>query len=149
MDTSENKNPTPSLKSRITRRASFLVLGGIVLFGLFAMAGAVAAKRVDNAQVMAVPQPDKTSAEAAAKLKGSSVEVMPNGNLKAQPEESSADGAAKPTVVFVPAENRGATLILPAIALGIFGLLVYAVYDLLRLYLRYRISKERDDVMFP
>lgn len=179
MDSTESKDPTPTLKPRMINRPILLVIGGIAILLLFGLAAGAFTRPAENVQVMAVPLPDKTSA-GAAKLKEAGVIVLPDGNLKAQPvpqlDQSSADAgtekgadvsvmpdgrlvtqpgqasllaAAGPVVIEDSSASSLAGLVLPAIALGIFGLLIYAAYDLLRLYLHYRISKERDDAMFP
>jgi len=151
METSEVKSSSNSLKSRLSGRAVLLVIGGILLFGAFAVARST--QSAGGVQMSAVPQPGGSEAGAGAVPAEPPAVAGPGGHTQVQavPQPAGASaGAAAQTIVVAGSDSfPREDLFLPVIALGILGLLAYGIYDLLRMYLRYRISKERDDVMFP
>jgi hypothetical protein len=132
METNEFNNPADRLKLQMIKRVILLVFGSIMICGLMAiLAGAFFAAKTSDA----APIPN--------------VEI--SAGVPEKPGQPTGDVPVKPIPIYVEEHNKfpiGA-LIVPLIVIGLFGLIAYGIYDLIRLRMHYRWMKERDDVMFP
>jgi hypothetical protein len=134
MEYTEFKNPTDKLKLKIVKRMVIVAFGVIGLCLLFSIIPLLAYSGRDAPQRITVePQ---------------LVEAPNRPNAMDQSQQPIAPVViAQPQLIF-DKHTMVTTLIPLAILVTVLSLMAYGAYDTLRLFIQYRLSKEREE-MFP